>query len=978
MPDEVRAAFGKALIDALDEAGLTVNEVERRTRALSAADSKKVMRIAECNNSTLSRWCNGGSMPMGRHGDERFRALILLLSLNGLDVGQIQGWTLAPQDRARWEADLQAWKEGFFRAPVNQSPADVGGSVGSGPGSLVAVDSGDSTAGRPEAVDLAQPPAERTAAPAERTAAPADRPADPASRAATRRRPLTTLIVVAGVAAAAGITFGVALAGTPGPITRAVSVGGVTVAGAALLVAVIMLGEMLVTELRRVHRVPPVDPETELAHYARELEARWARALESQRLIEPRLRVGWSVRVPTEQTWQQMENVADQAGRACPSRPTTAPTGHDETLADVVLDCLPARRLLLFGGSGSGKSVLLLEVAQALNQRASQGDQFARPVLFSIKGWVPSRPFEEWLIEQLLRDEPRFALPDRASGQRVVDVLLRKGRLFPLLDGLDEIGDVAARREAMAELSDWFRTRTSLPGMIITSHPDPTDLAGYAFATADIAPLTAHQVAAYLRDDRWSDLLEHDRAVAHALDRPLMVGLAAEVYRPSRRTDGSAAAGPTELFGQSVDAIHGRLFELFLPAAYGRNRRWRWTPGRARGWLRTIAGAQGSLYWWGLRELLPPRLIPLALGFLPGVAVGVVAGLGQQLGMGLGSGILVGLAVGWLAQLLLERRSAGAVVDERAASTLPATASDQKSSQVIDLGPGIAWGMGGATLGALLCGSLFALISGDRAEASRGLIGALGAGIAAGAATGPHAGFVGGVAGGITVTLTASSGAGWPAGIIDGAAAWIACAIVIGTHQVSLPASALRLPNRRVVLIVVTLPVAVVCGSLIAAAAWRHYGPLWACTAGLVTGAVGGLAAGLSTEPVEPIGLSAAPEEVLRRDRFRFWAIFVVGGLSFGMGAGVAVNPYVGLAGLLTVGTVAGATRTTWPAFLVARVALAISGRLPLRLMRFLEDGCQQGGVLRRNGAGFEIRHAELRDHLLGPSAVAHPPVAST
>lgn len=103
--------------------------------------------------------------------------------------------------------------------------------------------------------------------------------------------------------------------------------------------------------------------------------------------------------------------------------------------------------------------------------------------------------------------------------------------------------------------------------------------------------------------------------------------------------------------------------------------------------------------------------------------------------------------------------------------------------------------------------------------------------------------------------------------------------------------------------------------------------------------------------------------DVLAADRRTFWQMVLLGGATFSGGAAVAVNPGVGAAAFLTVGVIAGATRTAWPSFVVARLCFAAHGLLPRRLMTFLHDSYERG-VLRRTGAGYQFRHKELAEHL--------------
>ncbi|GAA4889175.1 hypothetical protein GCM10023222_56130 [Saccharopolyspora cebuensis] len=55
---------------------------------------------------------------------------------------------------------------------------------------------------------------------------------------------------------------------------------------------------------------------------------------------------------------------------------------------------------------------------------------------------------------------------------------------------------------------------------------------------------------------------------------------------------------------------------------------------------------------------------------------------------------------------------------------------------------------------------------------------------------------------------------------------------------------------------------------------------------------------------------------------------------------------------------------SAWWNFVVARLWLWLRGRLPLRLMRFLDDG-RERQVFRQSGTVYQFRHARLHDRLL-------------
>jgi hypothetical protein len=76
----------------------------------------------------------------------------------------------------------------------------------------------------------------------------------------------------------------------------------------------------------------------------------------------------------------------------------------------------------------------------------------------------------------------------------------------------------------------------------------------------------------------------------------------------------------------------------------------------------------------------------------------------------------------------------------------------------------------------------------------------------------------------------------------------------------------------------------------------------------------------------------------------------VIHGLAFGVGFGLA-DPYSGISAAL------------WGRYVVATIWLALAGRLPWRLMSFLDDA-HEHGLLRRTGAAYQFRHVRLQERL--------------
>jgi hypothetical protein len=133
-----------------------------------------------------------------------------------------------------------------------------------------------------------------------------------------------------------------------------------------------------------------------------------------------------------------------------------------------------------------------------------------------------------------------------------------------------------------------------------------------------------------------------------------------------------------------------------------------------------------------------------------------------------------------------------------------------------------------------------------------------------------------------------------------------------------------------------------------------------------------GLVFGLQS-PVDD-ALAVTPLSLLRSDR----TVALVSGLGLGLAFGLAFGLVSWLTGGLAfgltfgpvVGLVAGFGSTCWGRFAIARVWLAARGRLPLRLVAFLDDAHRRG-VLRQVGAVYQFRHARLQVHLADTSSTS-------
>ncbi|MEU6799270.1 hypothetical protein ABZ907_46935 [Nonomuraea wenchangensis] len=150
---------------------------------------------------------------------------------------------------------------------------------------------------------------------------------------------------------------------------------------------------------------------------------------------------------------------------------------------------------------------------------------------------------------------------------------------------------------------------------------------------------------------------------------------------------------------------------------------------------------------------------------------------------------------------------------------------------------------------------------------------------------------------------------------------------------------------------------------------------------GLVGGLTGGLVVGLVVGPVfalidwteQPtLTSTSSPCSTWRSDRTLTLLRTSVLGLVFALTGGLVLRLVFGLAlgfGLmcgLALGLVFGlliGNHRAWPACIIAISWLALTRRLPWRLMNFLDDA-HRLGLLRAVGPVYQFRHAALHDHL--------------
>lgn len=767
----------------------------------------------------------------------------------------------------------------------------------------------------------------------------------------------------------------------------------------AVLAVPVMLAEMARTRRSRAAAADNGHLSDTLTWLAEAAEERW-RAEAAARLLDrpDPIRLRWTA--------------AATAAATATSRPgagSAAPQAAGGDVADLAarLLALPSRQIVVVGAPGAGKSALAVLLTLDLLERRKADPALPVPVPLSISSWRPhAEHLTAWLARRLREDYP--GLGGRDGHDRVTRMITR-GLVLPVLDGLDEI---PATLHTLAVEGIDLATEGGLP-FVLTCRADGYERAvnggGQVLSGASVVrlrPVGPAAAEAYLTRSapavarHWRGLLtglDPDSPVWRALSTPLMLWLARAAYCDPELDPGELA--DTTRF-PDVSKVEERLLAGYLPAVYGNGPT---RPGDALRRLSFLARdltrrRDHDLAWWRLDS--GESRTPWAFAFVSAFAAFYLAD-----------------AIGQSLAFLRDKQFEAAFIVTVAAVLVRFNSGRRACPPAGRDGPVRRWRatlLGGVALGfAFVAGMWLAALAalGDRVVGSVlgtavfitaasliiGVFVAVGGALAvpakrrtAGVSLRERlvtAAFVGvgaallftaagdreliapaGLAGAIMVAvlyeplvaLTAPPGE--PRRItlrLRGLSAWLvlrgaAFGTAIGAQAVLL----------AWVVAIAFEPVPVQPGGKVMLdMEFAVYTVKVGCLSGLVVGVLVGVAWAL----LDPAGSTGAtgPRMLLRMDR---WACLIASGV-----AGVAVPAALllfqdGFRPLdsLLVGAVSAsamALRFAWPRFAAARLRLALTGRLPLRLMAFLDEAYRRG-VLRQDGGVYQFRHSRMRDHL--------------
>lgn len=753
-----------------------------------------------------------------------------------------------------------------------------------------------------------------------------------------------------------------------------------------------------------------------LKELAEAVEKQWRDEYSNRTFSDPTeelrdIRASWSAASPPlAADWDQIVSLAPRgADRRKWARDPHGLKGLDEGDLREILGKVPTGWLVVLGSSGSGKTMLMIRTLREIIKTRESGDPV--PVLVPMTSWNPrTETFRVWLEKQLPVDYPGLGASVTLGRKKttVIAMLLDNQKILPILDGLDEM-PADAGVEVINRLNQAFGDRARPQRLVMTCRTDdyrkavgspeegwdPNPVA--AAAAIELNRLDPDKVSSYLtqrgKSARWSGvnrhLMESGGTLAEALDTPLYASLASEIYNPSHHADRVRPPDPSTLAElRGVERVRNHLLDEFIPAMYPKEQQARdrravdedeeEQPRRLRSerWLMILADYMTkkqtpNLEWWDLKGLAPPWLAPAFVGVVCGLATAVAAATGTHVGVGIGigfgTGMLLAIAIGFGA---LRARQAW---DRR---RLSAKAFKKKYSKRRP-GPGMTGGVIGAVIGGMAAGVAGMHHIGHQASLFSGVPEALGMALGAGATTDFFGGLIGVLIGAFAGGYLAAVGLGLPAGLVNGLGVGVAVALVvdrIGRHK----------PSR-------TLPrwdmgIGIAGGSVIGLAigliVWREAGLTYGIAFGVLLAVLAAAPFGLRHED-DDLRFVPSPGQSLARDAKAFQITALSAGLAAGaagflggsmtsifevharadLRAVIGDGLGIGVASGLVVGLTFGFYHAASPEFRIASLWLALQGKAPWRLVRFL-DQAHKKTVLRQSGAAYQFRHVKLQERL--------------
>jgi DNA polymerase III delta prime subunit len=346
-----------------------------------------------------------------------------------------------------------------------------------------------------------------------------------------------------------------------------------------------------------------------------------------------------------------------------------APLSPESTILEVFERTDVARKLLILGEPGVGKTTTMLDLAQALVQKAEAEATEPLPVLLNLSSWKdPKAKMQDWLIEEL---RSKYGVRKDIGKQ-----WLEEKQLLPLLDGLDEVKP-EHQESCVQALNQWLDDETRPMSLLVCSRRE--EYASYATnlqlnGAILLQSLTTEQLEQYLsainQPDLWR-VLEQDAALLELVKTPLLMSITVLSYEELSLVQWQQVASTKERLELLLDAYVKKVLHREIRSkAYGKHPHP--TARQTRHWLiflsRQLQKESQTEFLiekmqpekWLLREkqkwaysLLAAVIGALSCGLLGGLFFGLIDQLMGALNGGLIGGLMFGLVSGLIVGSLI-------------------------------------------------------------------------------------------------------------------------------------------------------------------------------------------------------------------------------------------------------------------------------------------------------------------------------------
>lgn len=218
-----------------------------------------------------------------------------------------------------------------------------------------------------------------------------------------------------------------------------------------------------------------------------------------------------------------------------------------------------ARKLLIQGIAGAGKTVALLELARELTNKAYSDASSPIPVIFNLSSWARKQPpLEEWLINELVQI---YHVP-----RRLAEEWIHSDKVLPLLDGLDTVR-ADCRIDCILAINRYLESHGPMP-LVVSCRTVDYAASDVQLAVAEVVEIQSpdlEQTWAYLHETGMQDgdiaELLHVRRDEKLLATPLMLHLTSQVGWPTVRDALNTSSEPPRRQSKLFDAYVEHMFE---------------------------------------------------------------------------------------------------------------------------------------------------------------------------------------------------------------------------------------------------------------------------------------------------------------------------------------------------------------------------------------------------------------------------------